>query len=306
MPNRRNAIYTLIILSFAAGYLTGRAFFFNLTYLFAALLFVTWMWSLSGVSNVRINRTTRARRTQVGKTLDEYFTVRSGSFLPKLWLEVRDHSNLPGHRASAIVPTLMPRSTFRWTVQTTCTLRGEFTMGPMTLVSGDPFGFFQSVRHIPATSSILVYPAIFPLRDFALPSGVLSGGEAQRQRAPFVTTNASGVREYFPGDSFNRIHWRSTARRDRLMVKEFELDPLADIWLMLDLSATTRFAHSLNADLDVNQYYLPPDSVNMPLPQRLPSRPTFWVRIAPLASPPIIRTVPFFRPNAAHASSPAF
>jgi uncharacterized protein (DUF58 family) len=38
-----------------------------------------------------------------------------------------------------------------------------------------------------------------------------------------------------PGDSFNRIHWLSTARRGRLISKEFELDPLADIWVFLDM-----------------------------------------------------------------------
>jgi uncharacterized protein (DUF58 family) len=49
-----------------------------------------------------------------------------------------------------------------------------------------------------------------------------------------VTPNAAGVRDYAPGDSLNRIHWRSTARRGRLISKEFELDPMADTWLMLD------------------------------------------------------------------------
>jgi uncharacterized protein (DUF58 family) len=42
------------------------------------------------------------------------------------------------------------------------------------------------------------------------------------------------VREYAPGDPLNRIHWVSTARRNRLIVKEFELDPLAEVWLFID------------------------------------------------------------------------
>jgi uncharacterized protein (DUF58 family) len=43
-----------------------------------------------------------------------------------------------------------------------------------------------------------------------------------------------GVRQYQPGDSFNRIAWSATARTGQLMVKEFELDPSADVWLVLD------------------------------------------------------------------------
>ncbi len=56
-----------------------------------------------------------------------------------------------------------------------------------------------------------------------------------RRRTHHVTTNVAGVRDYVPGDSFNRIHWLSTARTGRLIVKEFELDPSADIWIVLDL-----------------------------------------------------------------------
>jgi uncharacterized protein (DUF58 family) len=43
------------------------------------------------------------------------------------------------------------------------------------------------------------------------------------------------VRPYEFGDSFNRIHWSSTARTGELMVKIFELDPASDIWVVLDL-----------------------------------------------------------------------
>jgi uncharacterized protein (DUF58 family) len=48
------------------------------------------------------------------------------------------------------------------------------------------------------------------------------------------------VRDYAPGDSFNRIHWPSTARKERLIVKEFELDPMADIWLFLDMDRSVQ------------------------------------------------------------------
>jgi uncharacterized protein (DUF58 family) len=105
----------------------------------------------------------------------------------------------------------------------------------VTLTSGDPFGLFRVSRKIPATSSIVVYPATVDLRMFPLPIGHLPGGDALRRRTHYVTTNASGVREYAPGDGFNRIHWPSTARRDRLIVKEFELDPLSDVWIVVDM-----------------------------------------------------------------------
>lgn len=239
MQNRRNAVYVLLIFCLLTGLFTGRSFFFNLAYLFGGLLFFSFVWAWLSVRWISIGRKTRARRAQVGRNLDEVFIVRNQSIVPKLWLEVRDHSDLPGHRASHVVPILGARGSYRWYVETPCLVRGEFQLGPLVLLSGDPFGLFLSPRELGATSRVIVYPATVPVNHFELPMGLLSGGEAQRRRAHFITTNAAGVREYVSGDSFNRIHWRTTARKDRLMVKEFEIDPLVDIWLFVDFSASS-------------------------------------------------------------------
>jgi uncharacterized protein (DUF58 family) len=79
-----------------------------------------------------------------------------------------------------------------------------------------------------------VYPPLFTVENFPAPPGLLPGGEALRRQTHQITPNAAGVREYYPGDPLNRIHWLSTARRSRFMVKEFELDPLADVWIFID------------------------------------------------------------------------
>lgn len=241
MQNRRNAIYLLLILSLGTGLFTGQAFFFNVAYIFGGLLVLSALWSWLAVRWLNIGRKTRSRRAQVGRTLEEAFFVRNRSIIPKLWLEVLDQSTLPGHEASRVVPALGGRSTHQWRVQTHCTSRGEFRLGPMTITSGDPFGLFVTQRNLDANSHIVVYPATVHLNQFHLPMGMLSGGEAQRRRSHYVTTNASGVRDYVPGDSFNRIHWRSSARKDRLIVKEFEIEPQVDIWLFADFSNTSLF-----------------------------------------------------------------
>jgi len=241
MQNRRNALYVLMILSLLIGLFTGRARFFTLAYLIAGLMVISLFWAWLSVRGIAIGRSTRTRRSQVGRIFRESFKVRNVGLLPKLWLEVRDHSNLPGHRASHVVPTLFTRGTYNWDVETTCVVRGEFQLGPLTIISGDPFGFFQTPRRINVTERIIVYPMTVPVNDFFLPMGFLSGGNAQRRLTHQVTTNATSVRDYVNGDSLNRIHWRTTARTGKLMVKEFELDPLVDIWLFNDFSSDSLY-----------------------------------------------------------------
>ena len=119
----------------------------------------------------------------------------------------------------------------------------------MTVVSGDPFGLFHSPRRIGATDRLIVYPMTVELNRVILPMGFLSGGDAQRQLTHEITTNASSIRDYVSGDSMNRIHWRSTARTGNIMVKEFELDPLVDIWLFNDFSVS-----SLSEDPSIRRF----------------------------------------------------
>jgi uncharacterized protein (DUF58 family) len=233
--HRLRMVMLLTLVSLACGLITGRTLFYHLAYLFVALIIMALLWAWTGVSWVHLRRQTRARRAQVGRPLEERFAVRNSSVFPKLWLEVRDGSDLPGHLASYVVNSLPSRQERAWTIRTICRERGRYTLGPITLYSGDPLGLFQLRRALKPTSNIVVYPATVELHSFPLPVGLLPGGDALRRRTHYITTNASSVRDYVPGDSFSRIHWRSTARRDRLIVKEFELDPLSDVWIFLDM-----------------------------------------------------------------------
>jgi uncharacterized protein (DUF58 family) len=246
LRQRRTGVIIIGFVALIGGLATGRELFFNLVYLIALLLIVSFLWSWSNINWVHISRVTRTRRTQVGRPLEERFTIRNTSIIPKLWIEMRDHASLPGHLSSKVVNALGSRASFTWRVNTICRQRGRYRLGPIRLSTSDPFGLFPFERDLTPTTNVVVYPMTVDIEQFALPIGVLPGGDAVRRRTHYVTTNAAGVRDYAPGDSYSRIHWPSTARRDRLIVKEFELDPLADIWIVADMAI---FSH-VSADVE--------------------------------------------------------
>ena len=224
-----------------AALVTGREVYFYLTYVFAATLVFSALWAWSATRGLRLSRYTRTSRAQVGRPFEEYFPLRNTSRLPKLWVVVRDDSDMAHHHASRVIHNLRPRQEYGWTIRTLCERRGRFRLGPIVISSSDPLGLFEFQRSLPQTGSVVVYPATVPMQSFPDPMGTLPGGDALRRRTHHITTNASGVREYVPGDSFNRIHWRSTAHRDQLIVKEFELDPLTDAWIFLDMDLSVHF-----------------------------------------------------------------
>lgn len=228
---------TVLILagiSFLAAQGTGLRIFFHLSYLLAALLILAVIWAWLNLRGLMVTRETLTPRATVGEHVRERIALRNLWPIPKLWVEVYDASELP-ERSVGFVTSLAGGEYSRWTTQTLCTRRGRFRLGPTTLVSGDPFGIVHLYRTFPTTSEILVYPLTVALPEFRLPGAELPGGQTTRARSLHWTPNVATVREYVPGDSMNRIHWRSTARHGRLMVKEFELDPSADVYLVLDL-----------------------------------------------------------------------
>ena len=229
------AVTFLLSLLFPSAGANGRDIFLNLSTMFGCLLIISYLWARLSLLGLRVTRQLRSHRSQVGKYAEEMLAVENTAPLPKLWLEVRDHSELPFHRVSRVVSWLPARQQRSWVVKTPCYRRGHFGLGPITLYSGDPFGLFQLKRELELTGSIVVYPVTADLPAFSPPPGEMSGGSLLRRRTHYVTTNVAGVRDYAPGDSFNRIHWPSSARTGQLIVKEFELDPLADVWLFLDM-----------------------------------------------------------------------
>jgi uncharacterized protein (DUF58 family) len=235
-------VLTLGLVCVVAALVTGRELYYYLTYLLTTALLLSYLWAWSAMRGLRLSRYTRASRAQVGRPLEERFSLRNTSWLPKPWVVVHDGSDLPGHHAGRVVYKLGPRRERVWTVRTLCERRGRFRLGPVVISSSDPLGLFEFRRELPQTDSIVVYPATVPVRSFPHPLGYLPGGDALRRRTHHITTNAAGVREYVPGDSFNRIHWPSTARKNQIIVKEFELDPMSDVWIFLDMERSVHFA----------------------------------------------------------------
>lgn len=235
MRQQRLFLFLAIALFWTLAFNSGHAFFSSLAYLATGSLLLSWFWSRLSLGGVAVRRFTNNAYSQIGQRVDEIFELTNHGRLPKLWLELTDYSTLPFHDSSRVLSNLPRGSRRRWQVRTQCRVRGRYRLGPLRVRTSDPLGLFVRELMLPATASITVYPATVALPHFTPAISDLSGDERVRLRTHIVTTNAASVRDYAPGDSQSRIHWLSTARTGRLMVKEFELDPSAHIWVFLDL-----------------------------------------------------------------------
>jgi uncharacterized protein (DUF58 family) len=99
--------------------------------------------------------------------------------------------------------------------------RGVHTNGTCTIETGAPFGVLHVRRTVGVASPIVVHPRVFPVPDRML------AGRADWP-APSATGDVSSVRDYRPGDPLRHVHWRSVAKRGRLVVREFDREHLVD------------------------------------------------------------------------------
>lgn len=227
-------VILLIIVLLFFSISSGWSVLYKLTYVLLTLFILSWLWARYSLRKLVFRRTTTSGRVQVGETFDERLTLDNISVMPKLWVQIADGSTLPAHRAG-YVASMGGRKRAMWRARTVCKIRGRFQLGPVTATSGDPFGLFRRRISLTNSQDVLVLPRVLPITSFALFTGGLPGRGRSSQRALQTTTNATTIRDYIPGDALHRIHWRSSAHYNKLMVKEFDLDPAVDAWLFLDL-----------------------------------------------------------------------
>lgn len=92
-----------------------------------------------------------------------------------------------------------------------------------------PFGFFTRVRKLSAVGKITVYPALVPLDRLLRLYPFLSGLELQNRKGSGMTLY--NIRDYQRGDDARFIHWKSSGKLSRLLVREFVEEE--DIWIHL-------------------------------------------------------------------------
>jgi uncharacterized protein (DUF58 family) len=112
--------------------------------------------------------------------------------------------------------------------------RGRYAFDAMRLTVQDPFGLARSQLVAGELQALVVYPRLVPLeRLFSEGAAHAQDGRRLLLRRP-TGYELHSVREYVEGESLRKVHWRSTARRGRLMVKELEDAPRDEVAVLLD------------------------------------------------------------------------
>lgn len=166
-------------------------------------------------------------------------SIKNNSVLPLFNLVLEDYLPCaePGERKRRVlIEFLGPKSCLNLKYNCPCPLRGRYAIGPFAVYFFDLFGLFFFKKTFSIYSELYVYPKTFTIRKFPeLRKGMLPWFGIETTRASADEDEFFGVREYKEGDPIKKIHWISTARRNRLIVKQFQRHSFFSATIILNL-----------------------------------------------------------------------
>jgi uncharacterized repeat protein (TIGR01451 family) len=238
------AIVLILVIAVAASQL-GLALLCTLLLLTAAMARQWSRWSLLRVS---YERHLSQQRAFPDDEIELTIKLTNRKLLPLAGLRIADRlpaalklqnatTSFSGSRQSQI---LSRRTSLRWyesvvwryTVR--CPTRGAYRLGPVQMLSGDPFGLYSSDADQEIYSTLLIYPRLLSLPELGLPArnplGDMRAGQLLRDPLRIV-----GVRDYAPSDPLKDVHWAATARTGSLQTRVYEPTTSQVLAIFLDL-----------------------------------------------------------------------
>ncbi len=219
-----------------------------------AVLLIAWLWSRGSLRGLVYTRRFQYRRLFPDETFDVRITIENRKLLPLPWLQIEDEWPL---RVGPVDEMSFPRTphdpeqgylintySLRWYERIRrrqdliARQRGVYAIGPVHLLSGDPFSLFDRKISVENRHEILiVYPRVRTLPELGLPLKDPFGDKRIQRRLFEDPNRIMGVRDYVPQDSFRHIHWKATAHAGRLQTKVYE--PTSSLRTVLCLNVAT-------------------------------------------------------------------
>lgn len=232
MPTREAyAVAILAVLIFFVAFNLQSGWVYAVDALLAGLLIAGFLSAHHAVRRVSIVRALPAEAVE-GEPVSVGLTLRATGLGRRLFVQVLDA--VPGlQRAEVFVPAVDPRRGTHASYLTTAVRRGIHRADTATVHSTGLTGMFEARRQVAVPGEITVYPRYWKISRFPLaawtPAFQTSGLARRRGGLEFY-----GLRDYRSGDSVRHVHWRSSARRGSLMVREFEQEIPGSITLLID------------------------------------------------------------------------
>jgi len=246
------------------GVFTGQPFMMAPGMLLVAVVTIAGLWTIEAVcSSVNCRVHLENHRVRWATEVDGQVTVENAQPLPLPWLDVRAEwpaelpvlkgamqaSHKPGRREFRSLLSLRWFERVSRKFRVRCLDRGEYLFGPVEMVFGDPFGFYEQRKLVESTERLVVYPRTVKVNWEGALSRSPFGDRAMRSWVFDDPSYARGAREYLPTDPFSRIEWKATARTGSLHTKMLDAAFCTELAIVVNVSTGESVTDGIDRDM---------------------------------------------------------
>lgn len=253
---KRKSIRTHIAITTEGWYYIGMLAFIvagamirdiNLLYIMAGMmmgpLMFSWYASTKSLRRIEVQRRYQSL-VSVGDPLYVEINATKPTGMPRaLAVVVKDRvlrdgaSKKLATETKLFFPVVNPGGSADASYRATMSQRGSYKLGPLKISTSMPVGLVRVTKTIDDLETALVSPQIGFLssawtRHLEFQS---EGGQKSARRRGNAEGDFYGMREWRNGDGRNRIHWRTSAKRNKLVVRQYEQRVTQDLAVVLDL-----------------------------------------------------------------------
>ncbi|MEK4967205.1 DUF58 domain-containing protein [Cytobacillus sp. FSL R7-0696] len=226
-------LFLLLLITFSYAMFQGGFVSWFLFYSFLPFGLYAFALAMYPLHRIHVKRELSSQEVSAGDTLSIRLSIHMDTTFPLFFLVVEDHitSSLqmkkymlfPGFRKNIVVSQAFKEIP-----------RGEHVFRYVRLKIGDPLGLIEREVNMSLEDRMIVYPTYEEMVYQPFSHQFDQGMTASDERVQRDTSMATGVREYQPGDRFSWINWKTSAKRNEMMVKEFEQRKSHDVYLLMD------------------------------------------------------------------------
>lgn len=235
MPTKRTIAFLITaILLYLFANQTQVGWIYIMCAIVAGVIIASWFLNFNALKGIAFNRQPSADSDlHEGDEVHFALVFTSSRRLALIRLSETCPLSPDSQPLNLFIPSLAQNQTAQFDYTVIADRRGVHRFPPIKLSSRAPFGFFERKRQIAQPTPTLIYPEVKKLRRLDL----LDRQPAAQLVTPRagIGTEVIGVRPYRVGDSPRHIHWRSVARTNHLVSKEFADETHPGLTLVLDL-----------------------------------------------------------------------
>ena len=220
-------LFIIIIFDLVIALRTSIEFFYFFFWFLISFVVISLIWIAIEYFGIRLSLVRRTiTKVEEDDILEIETVISNNSFLPIFNFVLEDYLTfaIPQEREKRfLLEYLGPRSTLNLKYRCLCPRRGRYEIGPFSICIFDPWGLFFFKKTFFLYSELYVYPRTFNIPKFPpLVKGTAPWFGIETSHVSGDEDEFYGIREYKPGDPIKRIHWLSTARKNKLIVKQFQ------------------------------------------------------------------------------------